>query len=146
MAFMQVKVMHFLIVFVRIAFLPGKTYDNHENPSKNVLEGIFFDLLKPIGAPGIKWEFWPKPIFHLLGSKGGPKASKERLGTPQGPQKCPPRKAKIDQESFKPASGGHFCLRTCLYTNFLSFCMPKLQKNTCENSRENRGNKENAFA
>ena len=145
MTLMQVKFMFLIVVFVRIAFLPGKTYENHENPSKNVLEGVFFDLLKPIGAPGIKWEFWPKPIFYLLGSKGGPKASKERLGTPQGPQKCPPRKAKIDQESSKTASGGHFCLRARIYMNVPSFYMPKLQKNTSKNSRKNKIKRENAF-
>ena len=124
--------------------LPGKTYENHHNPSKNVLEGVLFDLLRRIGAPGLKWEFCLKPIFHFLGSKGGPKAAKERLGTPQGGQggqKCSPRRPKIDQESSKTASGGHFCLRTSIYTKFLNFCMPKLQKNTCENRRENRGKK-----
>ena len=145
MALMQVKMVFFFVVFVRIAFLPGKTDENHENPSKNLLEGVFFDLLKRIGAPGIKGEFWPKPIFHLLGSKGGPKAAKERLGTPQGGQKCTPRRPKVDQERSKTASGGHFCLRTCIYTNFLSFCIPKLEKNTSKNSRKNRVKKENAF-
>ena len=112
---------------------------------KNVLEGIFFDLLRRIGASGIKCEFWPKPIFHFLGPKGGPKAAKERLGTPQGGQKCPPRRPKIGQETSKTGSGGHFCLRTCIYTNFPSFCMPKLQKNTCENRGRKRVKREHAF-
>ena len=145
MAFMQVKVMHFLIVFVRIAFLPRKTYENHENPQRIVLEDVFFDLLKQIGAPGANREFWPDAIFHFLTPKSGPKAAKERLGTPQGNQKCPPGKPKIDQESSKTASGRNFCLRTCIYTNFRSFYMPKLQKNTYKNSRNSRLKRENAF-
>ena len=145
MTLMQVKFMFLIVVFVRIAFLPGKTYENHENPLKHVLEGVFFDLLRRIGAPRIRWEFCLKLIFHFLRPKGGPKAAKERLRTPQGGQKCPPRRPKNDQESSKTASGGHFCLRARIYTNFPSFYMPKLQKNTSKNSRKNKIKRENAF-
>ena len=55
-----------------------------ERGSKYVLEDLFFELPRRIGAPGGKREFWPGAIFQFLTPKGGPKAAKERLRTPQG--------------------------------------------------------------
>ena len=110
-----------------------------------VPEEVFFDLPRRPRAPKAKREFWPGAIFRFLTLKGGPKAAQERLRTPKGGQKCPPKRPKVSQKSSKTGSGGHFCLRACISTNSLNFCIPKVQKNTFKNRKKNRVKRVNAF-